>query len=1035
MAERHAKICPQYEWGRVAVLLTVVFVVQSLSPVVVSEASFDEMTICQDSPGLGGECDSRMDADDGTTDITNWVEGMFNFNMTSPTEIQFQASWAIREWDKGGLDLFTSGDMALALSSDNIDSNDGLPADVLRSAFDENTDPDDAASPTIQESLLQEIDSTIGDFLANWGSSSTPTTAWVTDRIFLPDDSGAMSGVDCMLDPETDSDGNAFEPPVCISTDVVITLPMKETYGLESDEVTDSDLDTALEGLLLMGSQITTKFDVKVQLGHKGTYSIQPPDYATVINAAGTVGSLVEQEGGAYSSGLWSVDNRNDQFNLAPNDLSADLDMTMAYREGSTSVVDVGPNDKSMDLKVSVDLSDESNASIEVVAGIYQIQTSTLDSWGVDRLLPADKAQIPVITSDGLRMAYHTGLLELSELSKNIPLDGIGQALASSKGGLTVKMSDFQWVHVSSAPLDEGGLNYTHGSDCSRGVHYCMEGEAAMDDAYPVYMRSISNVIPLSLADLLGGNLGDAGFMNSVSGDDLGKLLNSGLEFSTVLSDDAMESFVGSLLPNGVSADLSMEIVLPEWVSTPDGGDSIVLNYRASGNHNGEISLTGSDSFYWNHAICKDTVPSACFDGGGDTVCLSTSKSCAYLDVDLDLGDVNFASLPLTKGVTVEFGLSVDLIVHRIAVPDSMFDSLNTETTSVSLDVLPSDLLRALLDIGSRGDPLEIEFSICEGKGYCDQKMPISSNESSGLPAYVNTLERDIKFLIDDKAREMTEEEGNGFGKLDMTGFSVDIEFPHEMITDNDDSIGDERGIVLSVDIPKVRINAGVDNSWGELIGILRGNGEAPEFGLVTEEVNTLMAPFVTPMVSAMTGLTNALSTSMVSADGVRAESSTLSNAPIVVPTGTLTNVGPDNLGLSFASSMTVTMPLGIVLENLTSSETGSITSHMNNDSRQVITYTITQGMSDDQIEFTLLLTPMWVISQVQFYIMGLLAFIIWRAQRRMTKRRRKRRARALEAMEEMAASPIGYIPQQPTVEVLQVTDNGIVIKRRLVTT
>ena len=128
-------------------------------------------------------------------------------------------------------------------------------------------------------------------------------------------------------------------------------------------------------------------------------------------------------------------------------------------------------------------------------------------------------------------------------------------------------------------------------------------------------------------------------------------------------------------------------------------------------------------------------------------------------------------------------------------------------------------------------------------------------------------------------------------------------------------------------------------------------------------------------------------------------------------------------------------MPLGLELENLTSEE-GRITSVMNNDSkRQVISYTISQGMGDDSVGFTLLLTPFWVISQVQYYIIGLLAFMLWRVRRRMTRRKRKKRARALEALEEMASSPIGYIAPQPTVEVVQVTDNGIVIKRRLTAT
>ena len=1031
MAERNAKISTQYGWGRAAVLLSVLFLVQSVAPTAVSEDSFDEMTLCQPSPGLDGVCDSRSDADDATQDITSWVEGMFHFNMTSPTEIQFQASWAIREWDKSGMELFTSGSMTAALSSDNINANDGLPADVLRSAFDENTDPNDASSPTIQESLLGEIDGSISGFLANWGGSTSPVTSW-EDKVFLPDGSGVVSAVDCTIDPAADSDGNAFEPPICISTEVNITLPVSSTYGLNG--VTESDLNTALEALLVMGSEITTKFDVRVEPGHKGTYSIQPPPYATVTDATGWgINEEVPEDGGAYSSGLWTVDNRNDPNGLSPGSQPADLDMTIGMRDKSTtSIVEVSPNDKSLDLRVSIDLSNETSALVEVTAGIYQIQSSTLSSWGVPDLMPRDKAVIPVITSDGIRMAYHTGLLDLKDLSKSIPISGIGQALTDSGSGPSVKMGDFQWIGVSSAPLDQGGLNYTHSpTQCERGVNYCMEGSVAMDDSYPVYMKSVSHTFPFSLADLLGGNLGDSGFMNSVSGDDLSKLLNSGLEFSTVLSDEAMDAFLGSLLPNGISADLTMEIVLPSWASTTQGGDSIVLNYRASGDHSGIIGLTGSDSFFWNHAICRDTVPSACFDGGGDTVCPSTSKSCAYMDVDMDVGKVSFANLPLTKGATVEFALSVDMVIHRIAVPDELFDSLNTDSTSMSLDVLPSDLLRALLDIGSRGDPLEVEFSLCDnGKSYCEQSMPISSSQTSGLPWYVNELERDIKSLIEDTAEELTEEEGNGIGNIDMSEFSIDIEFPYEMITDNDDVIGDERGIILSIDIPKVSITAGITNSWVELIGILRGNGESPEFGIVTKDASgsSLSAPFIAPMVTAMGSLADGLSSSMVapSPEGVR-----VNGASADLPTSNLANIGDDSLGLSLAGTYTITMPRGIELENLTSEE-GRINSVMNNKSRQVISYTISQGMGDDSVGFTLLLTPMWVISQVQFYIIGVLVFMLWRVRRRMTRRKRKKRARALEALEEMASSPVGYIAPQPTVEVVEVTDNGIVIKRRL---
>jgi hypothetical protein len=703
--------------------------------------------------------------------------------------------------------------------------------------------------------------------------------------------------------------------------------------------------------------------------------------------------------------------------------------MTMGFRDiEGTDVVVVSPQDKSLDLRVSVDLSDEENSFIEVIVGIYQIQTSTLTSWGVEPLMPAEKATIPVITSDGIRMAYHTGLLDLDDLSSNMPVSGIGEALASSN--VNVAMGGFTWDSaVTQAPLDPGGLNHTHGFGCSRGVHYCMEGTVAMDDTYPVYMRSVSHTFPLSLADLLGGNLGDSGFLNSVSGDDLGKVLNSGLQFSTVLSDEAMESFVGSLIPNGVSADLTMTIVLPTWASTFGGGDSIVLTYRADGNHDGAISITGSESFEWDHAICRTTASSDCVDQTPDVVCTSVQRSCGYVDVDFDLEEVSFASLPLTKGGHVEFALSVNLTIHRIGVPDALFEAMNSGSTNIDLDVLPSDLLRAFLEIGGRGDPLEIEWGLpgCDSKSYCDQTMEFSS---TGLPAYADSLSKDIESLLRDASAAATENKGNGIGTVDMSGLTVDIQLPSEMLTDNDESIGDENGIVLSVNIPKVKIATGLDNSWFELIGILRGGEGEVELRIdATDPASALVAPFLEPMVAAMSGLTEALSASMVSAEGVRTPKALWFD----VPTSELDDVGPTEMGLDLQGFITVTLPVGIQLEDY-SSRNGKLLV-VEEGGRQTVTYEVGPSMYDDRVEFKVLLTPMWVISQIQLYLIGVILFSLWRVRRRMSRRKRKRRAAALEALEESAASPMGYVPPQPTVEVLQVSDNGIVIKRRLVAT
>ena len=1033
MDERNAKTRSSGGWRKTSVILAILFLVQTMAPAAVSQGSDDGLELCGNPSNvlifwLGGFCDSRFDVHDETDDITSWVEGMYNFNMTSPNEIEFQASLAIREWDRTGLGLFDG--MDTVLQYDNINTDDGLPADVLRAAFDNSSDPNDATSPTIKDTLLDEVNGSVTDFLSGWGGASTPETSWASS-IFLPDATGSLSAVDCSIDPNDNDNGNAFDPPICISTSVNISLPIAGTYGSTLSGVNAEKLNAALEGLLVMGAEITTKFDVSVSPGHMGTYSIHPPDYATVVRAGGYIGEEVPQDGG-YNSGLWVVDNRQDPDGIAPLALGADLNLRLGFRQSATtSVADVDPGDKSLDLKVTIDMSDESSAFVEVSAGIYQIQTSSLDQWGVPPLMSKDKADIPFITADGIRMGYHNGLLDLGDLSNNLPISDIGEAIGNSNNGLNVQMGAVEWTHISQPPLDPGGLNYTHGNLCNRGVHYCLDGSVAMEDLYPVYMRSVSHTFPMSLADLLGGNLGNGvGFMNSVTGDDLQKLLNSGVEFSTVLSDETMDSFIGNMLPSGISADLTMEIVLPGWASTKNGGDRIELSYRVSGQHDSEISLAGSDSFSWNHAICSNSTGVACQEGiSPDQVCGSTLKTCAYVEVGLDLSEFSVANLPVTKGVTIEYGLSINLTVHRIAVPDSVFESLNTETTSLGLEVLPADLLRLILDIGARGEPLEIDFSICDsGKSYCEQKMPISSHNQTGLSSFGEDLSRDLKSYMTDESSKLSSNNDSILGNVDLSGFFINIAFPQDGLVDDDQSIGDEKGIVMSLEIPSVRFTIGVENSWGELISLAQGGEGGPQIGIATEAgTNALVAPFLGPMVSAMSGLTGALSASLVSSEGIRPPEKMSQE----IPSSKLSNIGPDELGISLGGTVTLTLPLGVELQNI-SAEKGSVVSSIDKNSRQVIIYQITPGMGDDRLEFELLLTPMWVLTQIQFYIMGIIVFFLWRARRRTAKRKRRRRAAALEALEESASMPMGYIAPIPTIEVLEVAENGIVIKKRL---
>jgi len=312
----------------------ILFVLQASLPLAASEGiELDDMQLCTDAFG-GVVCDDRTNAHDETDDVDSWVEGMYHFNMTSPTEMEFQASWAIREWDKSGLGF--NGPVMEAILQDkaNIGPNDGMPADVLRASFANLTDPNDPSSPTVQEKLLSEVNGSVSSFLNSWGGATAPQTDW-SSKIFLPDDTGSISAVDCSTDVNQNSDGNSFSPPICISTSVTISLPVSSTYGLSG--VSASNMNEALESLLVMGADVTTQFSVNVEAGFKGTYSIEPPTYATITEAEGTGGSLVSHSDGVpYNSGQWSIDNRNPPGSSS-NVLPGNLKMTMGFRETNTT--------------------------------------------------------------------------------------------------------------------------------------------------------------------------------------------------------------------------------------------------------------------------------------------------------------------------------------------------------------------------------------------------------------------------------------------------------------------------------------------------------------------------------------------------------------------------------------------------------------------------------------------------------------------------------------------------------------------------
>ena len=195
MAQRNAKTVLGLRLARVTAVIALLMVQTSVPLSLVGATELDDMDICGVAFGDESICDTRSGADDDLV-FYSWVEGIYTFNMTSPTSIEFEASWAIREWDKSGLGVFTVAGMDVLLERDNIGPTDGIPADVLRGSFDNLSNPFDPESLTVKQTLLSEINGSITSLLSGWGGASNLQTDWATD-IKVPAQNGGTTDVTC----------------------------------------------------------------------------------------------------------------------------------------------------------------------------------------------------------------------------------------------------------------------------------------------------------------------------------------------------------------------------------------------------------------------------------------------------------------------------------------------------------------------------------------------------------------------------------------------------------------------------------------------------------------------------------------------------------------------------------------------------------------------------------------------------------------------------------------------------------------------
>ena len=944
-------------------------------PIIAPLASADGMTSC-DGAGMS-ECDDYDSNDDGTPHQQDWIRGTYDFDLEDTSRITLSLSWAIREFDrtKVGLDdpLIQS-----ALSNDGLDVNDGIPADMIRSYF-----AYDDGSGTVGDRMLGEVQSTIQDLLASGfgtvnGINTQYDTSYTEGGTTIPCTTDAS--IDSVHGGEGAGQNNVFDPPLCFSTIADISLSTSTFNLLEN---TDLDLERAYQGLLIMGSELTTKFDVFAEPGHASTFSINPPDYATIIGVDSN-GSVAAQPGPpAYFAGQWTVDNL--QAGVGDPRIDQTVSLTMAYRDSpTTSVVELNPEDEAISLYLTVDLYDEQAVQIDFIAGLNYLDQTTMTNWGISLVELSDLATIPQITSDGIRLAYENGIAPLDDFTDQFPVDSIGDAFSDSiPGNQNIEMSQLTWVSDSVADGIQGasgGLNYTHSTGCSETVSppdtisYCIQGSSAMGYDHPIYLRSTSNTFNLGLLDIIQENIPSSKFtpqINNITEEDLRRVMDAGLSLETVLDTDFLEDMIPSDLP---PTEITLELILPSWIQTIGGEDRIILQHSLEGDNRNEISIAGPSPYTYNHPI---------YNEDGDVICLQTQKTCVSTSLDIDFGtfDIN----EWTKSVSVEFGLEASAVVHRIALPQGYYD-VNDDTT-VRMDVIPSDLIRLMGDIMGRTDNPEVIRQCLDpdsSENDCDPDRLIEFNlTSEGLMEFGTDVGIKLTNEIQIISKELTEFEDSPFNEVDIGDFEIETSLAG--LGQPGPIVGDEVPLSVSIKIPKVRYTLAISSPWGDLFS---GDPDLLTFSLLTED--SIRSPFLSPMVSMVDSIGSVFSNSIVSTDGITFPPE--DGEALVFETGSWDTTMHEDTELDLSGPVSFTLPKGIKAIEATSTQ-GNLVLSME-DGRQVITYTIPPDDLDDEVTIRLQVTWMYLLGQFWAYPAVALILLILLIRRRRKKKRKKRAAR-----------------------------------------
>jgi len=664
------------------------------------EVSNDICSTWNSSEGVCDDYQSMLDPSPGQ----EWMRAMVEVESEDAEMVVMTVKLAVHEMSRQDLDL---EDLELGGDSTPLD---GIPADYIR-----NYQSLSRGGSTVSDKMLQRVEEVIEQYVdINFPTANTSSITTISEIDFR-----TQMDTQCVYDSDQDSidevngmPNDPFYPPLCFESTLLLQVD-SDRMGMEEST---SDLNRMMEGLLVMGAELESQFTASAAPGHAIDLSIFPPDYAMAkeVESPGQIWSR-NLNGEIQRFSALSLDNTESSIDSGVS--TQDLITTLKHRPISTQTVSIDSQRQApLDINLVIDARDSSSTSFDLEIGIHHLRQETLSEWGVE--FYGGKVSLPWVTSDGIRMFDQEFDQDLSSILDGLPVSELSQSFSDAIGTDVGFGSPF---FVDSGSNDGLMFRHTPGETCEESleVRYCIEGDDAMGDQWPVLVRSTTPPTQVRLAGiiekLLTNSEGDASTLDlsKTNDEDLASLLRL-LELNIEMD----VQWLRDILPeNTPESDLRITVILPNWIESTIGDpDIVVIEIPNNDERDAQLGPTrqlgfeGASPFDWEHPICLESDP--CEDDSPDLICSASQKTCVSFEVTIDIEKV--AIHELTSSASVEFNSEVVLEIYRLGIDPGEDD--------IHLLPVPADAIRRIIVMGDRleGGLLagsELESTIDTGLG------------------------------------------------------------------------------------------------------------------------------------------------------------------------------------------------------------------------------------------------------------------------------------------------------------------------------